>query len=214
MNQTRLENAQRWFLSRYPGGFAHPELALIGKKHRLEKMQDFVRDNFAQKKFRDTDELLADWVKLVSRTSLVSIFEKPKFRDLVNDLSPKEKNRFAAGLKAQLHGDQQTGFEQILHLLQSYKFAKWSIISLAPVYANPQEEVFIKPTTVKSIIGFLELENLVYRPQPSWEFYCEFRRQIAQLRAMVDPSIAPNNLAFTGFLMIALQAGEELAGIG
>jgi hypothetical protein len=31
---------------------------------------------------------------------------------------------------------------------------------------------------------------------------------------MVDPSIAPNNLAFTGFLMIALQAGEELAGIG
>ena len=133
MNQTRLENAQRWFLSRYPGGFAHPELALIGKKHRLEKMQDFVRDNFAQKKFRDTDELLADWVKLVSRASLVSIFEKPKFRDLVNDLSPKEKNGFAAGLKAQLHGDQQTGFEKILHLLQSYKFAKWSIISLAPI---------------------------------------------------------------------------------
>ncbi len=180
MNQTRLENAQRWFLSRYPGGFAHPELALIGKKHRLEKMQDFVRDNFAQKKFRDTDELLADWVKLVSRASLVSIFEKPKFRDLVNDLSPKEKNGFAAGLKgAASMATSRRVFEKILHLLQSYKFAKWSIISLAPVYANPQEEVFIKPTTVKSIIGFLELENLVYRPQPSWEFYFEFRRQIA-----------------------------------
>jgi len=213
LNQTRLEIAQRWFLNRYPGGFAHPELELIGKKHRLDKMQDFVNNHFAQKKFRDTDELLADWVKLVSRASLVSIFEKPKFRDLVNDLSPKEKNRFAAGLKAQLHGDQQKGFEQILQVLQCYKFAKWSIISLAPVYASPQEEVFVKPTTAKRIISFLELDNLVYRPQPSWAFYCEFRRQIAQMRALVDSCIAPNNLAFTGFLMLSLQATEDLASI-
>ena len=212
MNEARLKQAERWFLTKYPGGFAHPELTAVGKKHRLDKMQAFVEESFAKKKFRDTDELLADWVKLVSRASLVSIFEKPKFRDLVSNLTPKEKNRITAGLKAQLHGDQEKGFEQVLQILLRYKFAKWSIISLAPVYANPQDEVFVKPTTAKGIISYLELDNLVYRPRPSWEFYTEFRRQIAQLRTRVDPSVAPNSPAFTGFLMMALRAGEELSG--
>jgi len=111
LNEARLKQAERWFLTKYPGGFAHPELTAVGKKHRLEKMQAFVEESFAKKKFRDTDDLLADWVKLVSRASLVSIFEKPKFRDLVSNLTPKEKNRITAGLKAQLHGDQEKGFE-------------------------------------------------------------------------------------------------------
>ncbi len=209
MNKARLKQAERWFLSRYPGGFADPELVAIGKKHRLDKMQDFVVEHFAKKRFRNTDELLENWVKLVGRASLVSVFEKPKFRDLIKSLTPKEKNRMTAGLKAQLHGDAQKGFEQILGVLLAYKFAKWSIISLAPVYANPQIEVFVKPTTAKGIITQFELENLYYRPQPSWDFYEEFRKQIQVMRESVHPSLAPNSPAFTGFLMMALRAGEK-----
>jgi hypothetical protein len=112
-------------------------------------------------------------------------------------------------LKAQLYGDSQKGFEQILAVLLSYKFAKWSIISLAPVYAQPQAEVFVKPTTAKGIIAQFELEGLHYRPQPSWEFYVEFKRQVLLMRDLVDPSLAPNTPAFTGFLMMAMRAGEQ-----
>jgi hypothetical protein len=209
VNKARLKQAERWFLSRYPGGFADPELVAIGKKHRLDKMQDFVVEHFAKKRFRDTDELLENWAKLVGRASLVSVFEKPKFHDLIKSLTPKEKNRMTAGLKAQLHGDAQKGFEQILGVLLAYKFAKWSIISLAPVYANPQTEVFVKPTTAKGIIAQFELKNLQYRPQPSWDFYEEFRKQIQVMRESVHPSLAPNSPAFTGFLMMALRAGEN-----
>lgn len=211
MNKARLKQAERWFLSQYPGGFADPELAAIGKKHRLDKMEEFIGEHLAKKKFRDTDELLDNWVKLVSRASLVSVFEKPKFRDLIKSLTPKERNRMTAGLKAQLHGDAQKGFEQILGVLLAYKFAKWSIISLAPVYANPQEEVFVKPTTAKGIIAQFELDGLHYRPQPSWDFYEEFRKQISLMRESVHPSLAPNSPAFTGFLMMAMRAGENSA---
>mgnify|MGYP000129687051 CR=1 FL=1 len=212
MNDARLRQAERWFLSRYPGGFADPELAAVGKRHRLDKMSDFVASELAKKRFRDTDELLANWLKLVSRSSLISVFEKPKFRDLIASLEPKEKNRLSAGLKAQLHGDQQSGFEQILGVLLAYKFAKWSIISLAPVYADPQDEVFVKPTTAKGIIAHFEIDDLHYHPQPSWEFYLRFREQVQAMRARVDPSLAPNSLAFTGFLMMALRAGSDAAG--
>ena len=208
MNKTRLQQAERWFLSRYPGGFADPELIAIGKKHRLDKMQEFLAEHLSKKKFRDTDDILESWIKLVSRASLVSVFEKPKFRDLIRSLEPKEKNRLTAGLKAQLYGDEQKGFEQILTVLLSYKFAKWSIISLAPVYAQPQDQVFVKPTTAKGIIAQFELEGLHYRPQPSWEFYAEFRRQVLLMRDLVDPSLAPNTPAFTGFLMMAGRANE------
>lgn len=209
LNKTRLKQAERWFLNQYPGGFADPELAVIGKKHRLDKMQNFVGEQLARKKFRDTDEILESWIKLVSRASLVSVFEKPKFRDLIHSLEAKEKNRLTAGLKAQLYGDSQKGFEQILAVLLSYKFAKWSIISLAPVYAQPQAEVFVKPTTAKGIIAQFELEGLHYRPQPSWEFYAEFKKQVLRMRDLVDPSLAPNTPAFTGFLMMAMRAGER-----
>lgn len=208
MNKTRLKQAERWFLSRYPGGFADPELVAIGKKHRLEKMQALLADQLAKKNFRDTDEILESWVKLIGRSSLISVFEKPKFKDLIHSLEAKEKNRLTAGLKAQLYGDSQKGFEQILSVLLSYKFAKWSIISLAPVYARPQAEVFVKPTTAKGIIAQFELEGLHYQPRPSWEFYAEFKRQVLLIRDQVDPSLAPNTPALTGFLMMATRSGE------
>jgi len=52
LNEARLKQAERWFLTKYPGGFAHPELTAVGKKYRLEKMQAFVEESFAKKKFR------------------------------------------------------------------------------------------------------------------------------------------------------------------
>jgi hypothetical protein len=64
--------------------------------------------------------------------------------------------------------------------------------------------VFVKPTTAKKVIEHLELENLEYKPQPSWEFYSEFRRQVQLMKQQVDPNLAVNNAAFTGFLMMTL----------
>jgi len=204
MKLARLKQAEQLFLNRYPGGFSDPEMIAIGKKHKVGKMTERVQTSFAKKNFRDTPEILEALVKIVGASSMVSVFEKPKFRDFVKSLEPKHQNALVSGLKQQLHGDEQKGFEQVLAVLQMGKLAKWTLISICPVYFRPQQDVFVKPTTAKGIIAFFELENLIYRPQPSWDFYQEFRRAINFMKQQVDPALSPNNAAFTGFLMMSL----------
>ncbi|GJM12591.1 MAG: hypothetical protein DHS20C12_09940 [Pseudohongiella sp.] len=209
MNIEKLQRAEEIFLGRYPGGFAHPQMMAIGKKHKMDRMIDLCQEAFAKKNFRDPPEILESMIKIVSRSSMVSVFEKPKFRDFARGLEPKQKNELAAGLKEQLYGNQEKGFDKILNIMLSGKMAKWSLISICPVYFRPQDEVFVKPTTAKKAIAHFELENLHYRPQPSWHFYEEFRSVINTMKTKVDPSLSPNSAAFTGFLMMSMAAVEE-----
>jgi hypothetical protein len=182
----------------------------IGKKHRVDKMSLLTQDCFPKKKFRDTHDIIDNMVKIIGRSSMVSVFEKPRFKDFTNSLTPKEKNQLVAGLKDQLHGDEQKGFEKIVNLLKMNKLAKWSLISIIPAYFRPQQEVFVKPTTTKGVIAYFELNSLHYRPQPSWDFYAEYRDIINEMKTRVDPSLSPNSAAFTGFLMMTLMIVAEL----
>jgi len=208
MNHDKLKRAEASFLARYPGGFSHPEMLAIGKKHRMAKMIELSHDLFAKKHFRDPPEIVESMIKVVSRSSMVSVFEKPKFRDFARALEPKQKNALASGLQAQLYGDQQRGFEKVLKIIQSGKIAKWSLISICPVYFRSDEEVFVKPTTVKKAIAHFELEGLQYKPQPSWAFYETFRSTINAMKSQVDPALSPNSAAFTGFLMMSMAMAE------
>lgn len=205
MNLDRLRQAEGDFLSLYPGGFAHPELQALGKKHKMEQMVAATQQAFTPEAFEDARQITEDMIRLVSRASVVSVFEKPKFRDYVRALAPKSKQALAEALRQQLHGDQQTGFEAMLEILSAGKLAKWSLMTVLPNYYRPDEEVFIKPTTAKGVIKTFELENLEYKPRPSWAFYTAYRRQILQMREAVDESIAPSIAAFCGFLMMSLD---------
>lgn len=174
----------------------------------MDKMMELTQQCFAKKNFRDTSDIIENMIRIISRSSMVSIFEKPKFKDFANSLSPREKNQLVAGLKEQLHGDERKGFEKIVDLLKMGKLAKWSLISICPVYFHPQREVFVKPTTVKGVIAYFELDELHYRPQPYWEFYERYRDIIQHMKTRVDPSLSPNSAAFSGFLMMSLQTRE------
>ena len=208
MNTEKLRQAEQEFLNRYPGGFSHPDMQAIGKKHRVDKMIDLTQQCFARKNFRDTGDIIENMIKIVSRSSMVSVFEKPKFKDFANSLTPKERNLLVAGLKEQLHGDERKGFEMIVGLLKMGKIAKWSLISICPVYFRPQQEVFVKPTTAKGVIAHFELDELQYKPQPYWEFYERYRDIIQQMKTLVDPALSPNSAAFSGFLMMSLPTQE------
>lgn len=209
MNLEKLKQAEDFFLSRYPGGFSHPEIMAIGKKHKMDKMTSLSQELFAKKNFRDPPQIIESMIKVISSSSMVSMFEKPKFRDFGRSLEPKQKNELAKGLKEQLYGIESKGFETVLGVMLSGKMAKWSLISICPVYFKPQDEVFVKPTTAKNAIAYFELQNLHYRPQPSWEFYREFRSCINEMKTKLDPSLSPNNAAFTGFLMMSMAAIKE-----
>jgi hypothetical protein len=204
MNIEKLKLAEAHFLQFYPGGFQHPDMQRIAKKHPIERLAEQTRVLLAEDAFVNQGQVLESIVKLVSRSSMVSMFEKPNFRDFVNGLGRDDRSRLAQAVKEMLHGDQVQGFEALTQVLLEGRIAKWSLVSILMLYSNPTVEVFVKPTTAKAIIVYLELTDLTYRPRPSWEFYAGYRQAINTLKLRVDPSLSPSNAAFTGFLMMSV----------
>ncbi len=204
MNIANLRKAERAFLERYPAGFESPEMVEVGKKHRMEQMTALARECFGKDAFANPQKIAEDMIKIVSRASMVSPFEKPKFRDFVKSLNQADTGRLAAALKLLIHGDQPRGFGELVELLWEGKIAKWSLVTVVPVYYAPNDEVFVKPTTAKGIVRDFADGELVYKPQPTWEFYNAYRQLITNLKKEADPSLSPSNPAFTGFLMVSM----------
>jgi len=111
-------------LKKHPGGFLSEEMQALGKKHRIAKMISFSQDAFKKTAFRRHQVVVEDMVWVVSRASMVSMFEKPKFRDVGHGLSPAEISQLSNGLKNLLHANQQKGFQQMVEILLPAKLAK------------------------------------------------------------------------------------------
>ena len=69
--------------------------------------------------------------------------------------------------------------------------------------------MFVKPTTTKGVIKTFELDDLVYHPRPTYDFYVRYRDAIDEMKSHVDASLSPNNAAFTGFLMMTTGANQK-----
>jgi len=207
MNTKTLKAAERKFLLQYPGGFKHPEMVELGKKHKMERLEALAKESFAKKNFNDPQYILDEAVKLVGRSTMVSMFEKPKFRDYAKAMRAQDKEVITEALLELLHGKEKAGFELFVDQLMKKRLAKWPLATVVQAYYRPQKEVFVKPTTAKLIIEKLELD-LEYRPTPTWEFYRKFRQTIKEIKAKSKPNLAPNNPAFCGFLMMSL--GDDL----
>jgi hypothetical protein len=205
MNLKRLKQAEQEFFNRYPGGFANPEMIAIRKKHKLDKMIELAQDAFVKRNFKLPDLIVENMIRVITRSSLVSVFEKPKFRDFARSIPSKDKQTLAEGLEEFLHGNEQLGFETSVEVLKSGKLAKWSLMTICPTYYRPQFEVFVKPTTARGIIETFELKHLHYKATPTWAFYNEYRAVINEMKSKVDASLSPYNVAFTGFLMRSMQ---------
>jgi hypothetical protein len=206
MNLSKLKQAEEVFLYRYPGGFDNPEIiAVRTKKHNVDKLISFAHERFAKRNFRLPDLIVQDMINLVSRSSIISRFEKPRFRDLIQNLSLAEQNSLREGLEELLHGVERTGFKTILDILQSGNLAKWSLTTACQAYFHPHRDVLIKPTTVKGILEYFELNHLHYKPTPTWAFYEAYRFAIHEMKSKVDPLLSPSNLAFSWFLLLSFH---------
>lgn len=205
MNKEKLKAAEAKFIGRYPGGFTHPEMLEIIKKHKVEKMKKLAQDSFAIGQFTNASQIAEAMIKVVSQSSLVSVFEKPKFRDAVRSMNDAEKTHLSQGLKEFLHGNQSAGFSMLTGLLQEYKIAKWPVLTVFPIYYRPADEVFVKPTTAKGIIAYFELTGFKYSAQPNFAFYEAYRQQILLMKQEVSEMLRVDNAAFCGFLMMVLE---------
>ena len=208
MDLERLRQAEGDFLARYPLGFDDPGMAAISKKHNVVKLSEQARDAFGKGAFTRPGAVVDDMVRIISRSSMVSMFEKPKFRDFAAGLDADDRDRLGAALKQWLHGrggSPAKGFETMVDLLGSEKLAKWSLVTAIPYYFHPDREVFVKPTTAKGVIATFGLDVPAYNARPSWTFYEAYRAQILAMRDLVDASLKPNNAAFCGFLMSTMD---------
>ena len=203
MNLDKLRDAEGLFMQQYPGGFENEELKqVVAKRHNVGKLSEFAAEALKKSKFAMPGQVMDDIVKIVTRSSMVSMFEKPKYRDYVNGMTRDDREYLAGAYKRLLHGKQDKAFEDIVDVLAEAKLAKWSLMTIHLHHFRPDRDVFVKPTTTKNVIRQFEIEDLVYKPRPSWAFYTRYRDVINDMKAHVDPGLSPNNAAFTGFLMM------------
>lgn len=206
MNLSKLKQAEKAFLGRYPGGFDNPEIiATRVRKHKPNQMIALARESFVPDNFNHPELITQNMVKVIGRSSITSVFEKAKFKNFANSLSPDEREFLSSGLHQLLHENEQIGFEMILDMLKSRKQAKWTLMTVCQTYFHPQRDIFIKPTTVKGVIQYFELENLHYQPTPSWAFYEAYRSAFHEMKSKVDPLLSPTNPAFSGFLWMIIR---------
>lgn len=208
MNKTRLKEAEESFLLNYPGGFLDPTMLEIAKKHKIEKMCSAAQVSFAPDQFESPEKITEAMSKIAAQSSMVSVFEKVYFKDAIKAMSEDEKEVLSKGLYEFLHGDEESGFMLMVQVLSQYKLAKWPILTVFPAYYKPQTEVFMKPTTVKGVIEYFELEGLKYSSKPTYAFYRAYREQINLMKKEVDASIKVENASFCGFLMMSIAGSD------
>ena len=205
MNTKKLKQAEEAFYAIYPQGFDSPEMIKIGRKHSMDKIVPFVQDVFSKEKINDVEETAENMVRLVSRSSMVSLFEKPKFRDAVRGMDMMEKTQLTHALNMLLYGDEEKGFNLMLEVLTRHQLAKWTLITVFRCYFYPETDLLFKPTTVKKVIDVFELDGLVYKPQPSYDFFVKYRAAINEMKMHVDENFRRSNAAFSGFLMMSMD---------
>lgn len=205
MNIEKLKQLETDFLRRYPLGFDDPELMAVSKKHKVDEMKTFVHTHFSKEKFMDPSAISNAFTKLIGKSSLVSTFEKVKFRDAAKLFNKDDIETLSNALCEILYGDQRQGFNQLVLLLATFDLAKWPILTVLGLYYNGDYEVLVKPTTVKGVLNYLEITDIKYTSKPNFDFYVQYRKLINDLKVQTGKSLATDNGAYCGFLMITIE---------
>lgn len=208
MNMEKFKRQQELFLLHYPGGSEHPVMKQLTKKHHIEKFMKLCEDQLRLEDFENPEAVFQVIVKIVTGSTLVSVFEKTAFKKMANAYSDLEKATLVNHYKNLLHGNQQEGFEAIVEMLGRYGNAKWPIITCVLYYSNPYGELVVKPTTAKQAIAYFEADDLFYVTKPDYSFYTAYRDWVIALRDQAEPELMTDNGAFCGFLMFAVAHQE------
>lgn len=209
MNLEKLKDLESEFLYRYPKGFKDEHFFPTMKKFKPEKLEAFAKEALKKENFTEPNLIVEGFYKTIQKSVMVSLFDKLKLKDALATLNSYEKDMLSIEIYELLYGDQKAGFEGLVEFLEQYHLAKWTLISIVPYSINRQSEYFIKPTTTKNIIKYFELNDLIYKPKPSYEFYEKYTHVLNQMKKELNPSLTFDNAAFTGFFKIAIELCED-----
>lgn len=203
MHEQKLKTAIDTFYFMYPDGFEDANLQEARKRHKTAKMQDLAREMFSKDNFAQPELICQNYAKIVSKSSLISYFEKPKVRQMIEAMSLNQKDMFCVSLQEMLFGDVKDGLEGLVEVLFYNKLAKWSLATLVMYYFHREKEYFIKPTTTKNILKYFDVQDITYKPTPSFEFYEKYKSFLETLKKQAGLDIS-DNAAFTGLFMMVV----------
>jgi len=206
MNLKKLKEIEENFFEMYPKGFDDAYFAPVLKRHNVAKLSAFTQECFSKENFSNPQLVVENMTKVVSKSSMISLFEKPRFRDAMLAMSSERKDMLSIGLEEMLHGSYKKGFNIMLDILIEEKLAKWSLISVIPYYYAPKKHFFIKPTTTKNVLNYFEIDDIIYKPRPSYAFYAKYKKILNQFKREVNKKLTDDNAKFTGFLMMGMEA--------
>lgn len=205
----KLKDMEALFLENYPRGFENEEILKVVKKFKSEKFSQEVNELFTKDNFSQPEIICESYTKVVSKSPLISLFEKPKLRDAIKSMSMYKKDMLSIAIYDSLYGNQKEGIESLVEILVEYKLAKWSLVTLIPYYLNRDKEYFVKPTTTKNILKYFGVTSFIYKPRPTYEFYKNYTDFLNTLKTYTDDkSLTSENAIFTGFMMIALRLDD------
>ena len=124
MNLEKLKNAEAYFLELYPEGFQDIGLQPIIKRHNTAKIGELVQELFAKENFSQPELICENFAKIVSKSTLISLFEKPKVRDMIKSMRMERRDMVCIGLYEMLYGDKKEGFEILVDVLSSYGLSR------------------------------------------------------------------------------------------
>jgi hypothetical protein len=209
MNLEKLKDIESEFLELYPTGFNDAHFFPTMKKFKPQKLEEFAKDVLKKENFSNPSLVVDGFFKTIQKSVMVSLFDKLKLKDALLNLNSYEKDMLSIEIYELLYGDTKNGFEGLVEFLSQYNLAKWTLVSIVPYTMYREEFYFIKPTTTKMIIKYFELEGLDYKPRPSYEFYEKYKNYLDVMKNNCDTTLTFDNAAFTGFLKIGIEMGEE-----
>jgi len=209
MNLDKLKDLESEFLHRYPSGFKDESFFPQIQKFKPEKLELFAKEVLKKENFSNPNLVVEGFFKTIQKSVMVSLFDKLKLKDAIASLNSYEKDMLSIEIYELLYGNKKEGFEGLVEFLAQYNLAKWTIISVTPYCINRHKDYFIKPTTTKMIIKYFELNDCIYKPRPSFEFYENYTKALDEMKSNLDNSLTFDNVAFTSFFKVAIELCED-----
>jgi hypothetical protein len=191
-----VEQARQKFLARYPAGFHDP--SYLGDKkvgERNYKLRahelwvELLGGGAAEELLAagDIPELRARAVRVAGAVNLLAVVEAAAFREGLAD-DDAAAAFFAALLHLLDNGPAQSPFEAYADAVAQLPAQgatstdKWTIATILPFLANPNQFMFVKPTITRRAAERLAFD-LHYEAQPNWQTYAAVLRMSEAYKA-------------------------------
>lgn len=180
------------FLEQYPGGFAD-ELWLEGEKaYKPGKMTALINELLSKEELEltlesgDYQETIDNTLYLVRQSKVISVFEKLAFQNFVEHHEIHEQ--FLDALYHFMYHYNEENFDTFITTLLTYRHeknskpTKWTVVSFFKAYQDPQNYIFVKPTTMKGIAKILDWD-IQYKSMPNYQTYQNILEMIRAFQA-------------------------------